>query len=317
MFYVLSALWKGFFCCLLIAFCTSCKDSTESKEEGETTTAEKNDPQLQVSPTPQIGVIDPAIESQLGTMNLSQEEFVSVCNRTEEVQQVIMSIFSSTDCSKLTVQQLASIQELNLYKKGISSLKPDDFQYMLSLKKLFLTDNDLQILPNQLLRHMPNLEVLSMSFNEIETLPQDQMFQHMSRLEVLALSGNLLEVLHENTFSGLSSLRKLYLTDNELQDMHELTFQHLASLEELYLNRNHINDLTFLKPADHAGLGLILPSLKVLDLSNNEIESLEMSLITSMRLTEHLTTIDLSRNEFSWGEKRKIRFTLRERLTGI
>ncbi len=60
--------------------------------------------------------------------NTDTEDFVSVCDRTEPVQQAILKAVDKEDCAVVTAQDLRAIEVLNLSDSEINRFKSEDFQ---------------------------------------------------------------------------------------------------------------------------------------------------------------------------------------------
>lgn len=122
-------------------------------------------------------------------------------------------------------------------------------------------------------RYSTNLEHLDLSENRIQTLAADA-FANLSCLEELDLSGNVLILKDlagyvtrtKQPFDDLESLRNLHLQDNQINLLPPV-FNNLNNLKFLNLSRNEIKGWN--EPLFTANT-----SLYILDLSNNNIETL-------------------------------------------
>ena len=109
-----------------------------------------------------------------------------------------------------------------------------------------------------------NTEELQLNHNHIQTLLNNSLL-HYSSLQTLSLAGNHLEKIEANAFGGLHTLQNLNLAENEL---------HIG-----YQDTSHAL--------------LQLPQLRVLDLSQNELEDDKvfhlLQNLTSLQIPESLT----------------------------
>eukprot|EP00435_Cladocopium_sp_Y103_P072883 s288_g41.t1 len=169
--------------------------------------------------------------------------------------------------------------------------------------------NKLSLLPQEILRHSPQLQVLDLSENQLNSLPKDifdktpllrmldlgsnnltelsgQIFSGLSNLEKLEINSNKLHALPAEVFSGLSNLEKLKLNSNKLRALPAEVFSGLSNLQELDLS---VNLLSNLPPKVFAGLG----NLKRLDLFWNKLRELPAEVFAGLR---NLQRLDLRYN---------------------
>ena len=97
--------------------------------------------------------------------NIDTEDFVSVCDRTEQVQYAILALVGrGGECSLVTAQDLETIDELYLNHRGINAFKPKDFEGLSALRLLNLSGNPLEgtfftsALPEGVFNNLPSLE---------------------------------------------------------------------------------------------------------------------------------------------------------------
>lgn len=133
--------------------------------------------------------------------------------------------------------QLSCLEELWLQRNAISHLPGSVFSALPNLTFLSLQGNVLQTrLP--LLRHSPGLVSLSLSHNQLETVPKAA-FANLTSLRFLTLLA--INALHPSASQcvqgGLEGLVKLYLSSNNSMVLHPTLFQNLSKLELLSLSR--------------------------------------------------------------------------------
>lgn len=118
--------------------------------------------------------------------------------------------------------------------------KTDRLEYV---KNLNLWGNELEDV--KVLRDMPNVEILSLSVNKINTLRD---FRHCSHLTELYLRKNLITDINEIRYlQGLPNLKVLWLMDNPCADQTDyraFIIRHLPNLEKLDSNAVTLEEKT-------------------------------------------------------------------------
>ncbi len=176
---------------------------------------------------------------------VAQAQTTNICDRTDEVEQGILTALSATDCTAITSAQLARITQLNLRSKGISSLKSGDFDGLTNLEFLYLDKNSLTEVPADLFDGLTNLETVSLRQNSLTEVPAD-LFDGLTNLEGVYLYDNSLTEVPADLFDGLTNLETLDLSANSLTEVPADLFDGLTNLEILYLHRNSLTEV----PAD-------------------------------------------------------------------
>ncbi|OWF50284.1 leucine-rich repeat protein lrrA-like [Mizuhopecten yessoensis] len=194
--------------------------------------------------------------------------------------------------------------EIDLSSRDLQSLPEDILTSSSSqVTQLLLDYNDLESLPEHFSKYFPNLEVLSLTGNEITSLPvftgcvsclRELYFNEncvtelcesicgLTNLQVLKATGNSLQALPEN-IGELRNLQTLCLDDNKLESLPS-TLGLLESLEILELEENkidHVND----------GIGR-LKCLRILNMCNNKLKAIPEMLGD----LNNLEAVDLSGN---------------------
>ena len=176
----------------------------------------------------------------------TSSDFLSVCDRTPQVRDAIVTALGATDCGSVTEQNLSNLTnrlEINgSSESSILALKVGDFSGLSELRRLSLINNSLTTLDNNV-------------------------FVGMSKLKALEVSGSNISDIHAGAFGGLDSLSALSLEDNNITSLRDNTFKPLTKLRILWLNRNDITSVSSL-PLDD------LSKLSSLELKFNDIASL-------------------------------------------
>ena len=212
-----------------------------------------------------------------------------ICDRTQQVQDEILRQLSGVDdCAAVTVANLASVTELVMEGKSITSLKAGDFAGLTAVTYIDLTDNQVGALPGNLFSGLTSLTNLTLYTSGVTSLPADA-FSGLTALTSLVLDENTsLGSLPANQFSGLTKLRTLQLGKIGMTELDAGLFSGLTELTELYLTRNELTSLP-------AGVFSGLSKLEELYLSYNQLTSTSLPDGVFSGLTA-LTTLRLDGN---------------------
>ena len=117
-------------------------------------------------------------------------------------------------CAAVTAADLAAITgTLDLYGQSIAGLKAGDFAGLTKLRTLYLDNNGLTELPDEVFAGLTALKELYLNNNELTTLPGG-VFAGLTRLKVLTLYHNALLKLPDGVLEPLIALEALYPSDN-------------------------------------------------------------------------------------------------------
>ena len=135
--------------------------------------------------------VGPGDSFRTATVTAVFDPAAGICGRTEEVRDAIVGRISGvTDCASVTDAHLAAITgRLDLRTKGITALAAGDFDGLTALTTLWLGDNSLATLP-------------------------DDVFDELTALTELRLNTNSLTALDDDVFEPLTALTELRLNDN-------------------------------------------------------------------------------------------------------
>ncbi|KAM7367395.1 hypothetical protein PAMP_015300 [Pampus punctatissimus] len=160
-------------------------------------------------------------------------------------------------------QNLPELRTLSL--NGAADLTEfPDLMGTKSLESLTITGARITSLPGAVCEQLPNLQLLDLSYNQIQTLPS---FSGCESIQKIDLHHNEIEELEENTFHGLMSLRSLDLSWNRLSTVKPNSFSALPALIKLDLSANQLSSLpliglqslTHLRLAGNAQLIELIP----------------------------------------------------------
>ncbi|XP_046420852.1 toll-like receptor Tollo [Neodiprion virginianus] len=190
---------------------------------------------------------------------------------------------------------LPELRHLDLAENNIWILPAELLCPVQSLASLNVTRNKLQDVMSLGLSEWatpcaPNLEVLDLSGNDLGALP-DSALSGLRSLTVLKLQDNVIAAVGDHALTGLTSLQSLNVSSNKLVALPPELFSNSRDLRELILSNN---SLAVLAP----GLLEGLDQLQSLDLSSNELTSQWVNRDTFARLVR-LVVLDVSFNSLT------------------
>ena len=149
------------------------------------------------------------------TVNDDDTSTAGICGRTPAVRDALVELIPGvSDCAAVTAADLAAITgTLDLYGQSIAGLKAGDFAGLTKLRTLYLDNNGLTELPDEVFAGLTALKDLYLNNNELTTLPGG-VFAGLTRLKVLTLYHNALLKLPDGVFEPLIALEALYPSDN-------------------------------------------------------------------------------------------------------
>ncbi|XP_017291426.1 vasorin b [Kryptolebias marmoratus] len=175
-----------------------------------------------------------------------------------------------------------STQSLYLFANGIEGIKAEDFDGLVNLEMLDLSQNKLTHLPDRVFEPLTSLKNLDLSSNQI-THVSEKCFHGTTQLERLYLYSNSIKTIHPAAFNGLDRLLELKLQGNMLTSLSTL------SMPQLLLLDLRFNALPSLGPSD-----LQTPNLESLRLGGMGLTSLNKELILGLK---NLHELDISGNQ--------------------
>ncbi|KAL3852852.1 hypothetical protein ACJMK2_016465 [Sinanodonta woodiana] len=136
------------------------------------------------------------------------------------------------------------------------------------------------------LPHVPNLEYLDLSNNEIEIMDDFYLFSHFKEVKCLLLNNNRLKEIPTGSFSGLLNLDILDLSNNRIKTIYKHAFAGLNHLQTFNFEGNRLSELDPDWFED-------MYDVKELILSNNSLTKLDSQVFKSL---PELISLKLAQN---------------------
>ena len=162
-------------------------------------------------------------------------------DRTPQVTSVIFRMLGRQNWDTIRPSQLSSIEMLPLAGLEITSLLPHDLSGFVNLKTLFLFENNLTTLPENIFSETPFLKSIYMGNNRIESLPVN-IFKSIDSLECLRLYNNSLTSFPEEMLDDLSNVSDFSLFMNNIEELPENFLEKLPALKQFYIFENPFCD---------------------------------------------------------------------------
>ena len=215
---------------------------------------------------------------QLIAVNLTANSFVSFNT-------------SGLNCEK---EQLRNVQNVDLsenYFHNLDELETHGEAFP-NLRVLNMAGNSVSFTADDKpFIHFPELTLVDLSMNEIETLPE--IFKENSKIEEVRLSGNMVELIPDEFFRHSKRTLKLELQNNELGDTVWVCLSNLPAL--IYLDISY-NELTFLNQTTLEKL----THLRHLYLEENNIGAIP---VRTFQNHQNLQTLNLAGNNIQTIDK--------------
>lgn len=116
---------------------------------------------------------------------------VGICDRTPEVQKEILRQIDKEVCDDVEDEDLQEVTEMLLNNKDLEEIRPQDFDGLVALQIVDISNNHIKALPDGFLSHVPVLEKLDVSHNELRSFP-DGFLSHAPVLKDFNASSNQL-----------------------------------------------------------------------------------------------------------------------------
>ncbi|KAA8580553.1 hypothetical protein FQN60_013511 [Etheostoma spectabile] len=166
----------------------------------------------------------------------------------------------------VAVRNLPTLEELDLSKNNISTLKCNDFANLKKLRQLSLHQNSISALQECVFKDLIRLQVLKLQNNTLSKL-NGAFKKYLPNLKQLRLNGNKLTAIKHGEFMGLQSLQNLSLHENQIEKVENGSFIGLTNLTDIQLQSNYIKKTEL----DKGGFNHLI-NLRRLDLRDNHIK---------------------------------------------
>jgi Leucine-rich repeat (LRR) protein len=204
-----------------------------------------------------------------------------------------------------------TVEELSINFGLFNQISNYLFENYTKLKELNMSNNNIEIIPNNSFIYLKELVVLDLSKNKITNLSSTS-FYGLKKLHELDLGGNQITEIQDWLFNSTIELKKLKIGNNRLKSINNKIFKNLFDIEEIYLDHNQIeslekdffNETNYLQILDISdnlintvnGLFDNLDLLKSLNLKNNRLKSISKD---TFKKLINLEELNLANNQIS------------------
>lgn len=223
-------------------------------------------------------------------------------------------LVEKADGPKVRVLNL-SHNKINLVSHPPKENPLENLGYTVWLESLNLSHNECSCLPKWLGNCFPALTHLYLVGNDIKSLPDLPL--KMWRLKTLDLSNNNLTEIPAQFLQEFFSLETLVASNNCLTSLPEKIASSLTNLKTVRLSNNNLGESKSLKNQFSVPrFLLVLPNLKVLDLSSNSLEDIPPPISWSTQQLKELVLADNKVRKLSLDGVEKWAFLERLILSG-
>lgn len=223
-------------------------------------------------------------------------------NRIKKINQIAFTSLKGLrqiDLSQNYLDQISALtflgnKDLDIIKLNdnprLKQLPAEGFQSSYGTFNTYMLDVsncDISELANNTFKTMPQLTRLNLAWNNLQTL-EPAVLSYLDKLMELDLSNNLITDLGEHTFTQNRNLNKLNLSGNQISRLSAKVFMPLQ-----YLNYLDVSDCDLRtiweSSAPSAKNRKVLPNLKLLNVSYNEISTVyvsDLESLTSLRVLD-------------------------------
>ncbi|KAL7731678.1 hypothetical protein ACLKA6_000967 [Drosophila palustris] len=204
---------------------------------------------------------------------------------------------SLTELQAHSFRHLPKLQHIHITGgSGLTRLEAGLFDGLISLKNLDLSRNGLNWIHLRAMSRLPNLVSLKLSHNQISDVGMiGRIVKDLEHLKKLRLDHNIINVVEDGSFVDLPNLSELHLNDNRITELQYGAFLRTPQLKTIYLHNNLIRRIhpESLLQASGSGVEAVhiynneighvetlralldaLPTLRFLDMSNNQLSEL-------------------------------------------
>ncbi|XP_066270581.1 toll-like receptor Tollo [Branchiostoma lanceolatum] len=184
---------------------------------------------------------------------------------------------------------LSNLRILDLHPHSILLIQNETFRALGSLEQLDLSVGLVSAIEENGFEGLQSLTSLDLSYNNLSRLGTS-LFHNLPALLSLNLEGNYLHSLPGNVFLGVHLLTSLKLGYNNFIDIPSDILRPLVRLKLLSINHN------YLKSVEGLLLGLSSTYCEDIDISFNNISTLDASILPTLAVAERTITLNLSHN---------------------
>lgn len=170
----------------------------------------------------------------------------------------------------------------------LKKLNSASFNNLVKLVELDLSNNEIELIPNDIFEELQFLDTLSLRHNHLRN-PTLDTFYGLNKLISLDISYNRITFIMLGALDEMKQLRTLDISHNALVDMQLGLFDQLKRLEHLNLSDNLLNGFLL-------GIFDELEHLTTLNLSGNRIVFMPLGLFDR---SPKISNLDLSRNNLT------------------
>jgi Leucine-rich repeat (LRR) protein len=186
----------------------------------------------------------------------------------------------------------SDLEVVTLDNNRISSLKWD--RSLPKLLELDLSDNGMFLTEiRDLFGAMPNVMILDLSHNKIDTLNISEALQGLTNLKHLSLQAIELEEISARTFENLIGLETLMISHNPLKHFNMFFLEKLTNLEVLQIDHTEIYKID-----NYEATGLFLTNLVRIAIDGNLFTCKLLDAMFKSFISERIEVIDPDQPEY-------------------
>ena len=197
--------------------------------------------------------------------SIPENTFASLYN----LHTLILSDNKLTTIHSYTFNGLYVLSLLSLENNDIETIHAEALKNSSSLQDLHLNGNKLYEVPAAL-KDVPTLKTLDLGDNHIASV-DNTTFASLQHVYGLRLTENNIVNISKGVFDKMASLKILNLSFNKIRKVEPSAFDGNLNLHAIRLDGNYLTDIT--------GLFAKLPNLQWLNISDNQLEVFDYSLI--------------------------------------
>lgn len=221
-----------------------------------------------------------------------------------KVRELSINSLNLTEIKETDFQGFYNLKQLNI-SGGIAAIAEHAFDSMKDQIELInLSDNKLQVIPENLFNNMTRLKHLEFNYNKITRL-SGSLFRNLPKLNIIKFEWNEISELDDNVFQNVPNLETVYFFDNKLTKIPFKALQNVQSLKHLNLGFNKISsvgdqglqykwlNLTEIALDSNTISDLTVfpkyaPNLEILNLGFNQFSTIPPSTWTNLGSLKHL-----------------------------